>query len=128
VTYRWVEHTAELELEVRATNEEGIFAEAVAAFAEVIGPGSGKDVSHELSMQAEERDGQLVELLEELVFLADTSCFVPRRLAQIDLVTGRATIEGYKGAPSPLVKGVTYHRLEFRHDDGAWLARVVLDV
>ena len=128
MTYRWVEHTAELELEVRASNEEGIFAEAVAAFAELIGAGSGQDVSHELSMQAEERDGQLVELLEELVFLADTSGFVPRRLAQIDLVTGRARIEGYKGTPSPQVKGVTYHGLEFRHDDGAWLARVVLDV
>ena len=128
MTYRWLEHTAELQLELRADDEEGVFAEGVAAFAELLGDGSGQDVTHELAMQAGERSGRLVELLEELVFLADTSGFIPRRLAQIDLVAGHATIDGYRGDPPPLVKAVTYHDLEFRRDDGSWFARVVLDV
>ena len=126
--YRWVEHTAELELEIRADDEAGIFADAVAAFAELLGDGSGEPLAREIWVQSEDRAAQLVELLEELVFLADTSGFVPARLNEIDLGQKHAVIAGREGAPAPLVKGVTYHGLEFRPDDGGWMARVVLDV
>jgi SHS2 domain-containing protein len=126
--YTWIEHTAEFELELRAADEAGVFAQAVAAFAELLGKGSGDPVTREISPQADDRAAQLVELLEELVFLADTEGFVPRRLAHIDLLGKRALIEGYEGSPAPLVKAVTYHGLEFRRDGNEWLARVVLDV
>jgi SHS2 domain-containing protein len=126
--YTWIEHTAELELEVRASDEADVFADAVAAFAELLGDGSGEPVMREIEVAAADKGGQLVELLEELVYLADAQGFVPERLAQIDLVRRHAAIEGHHGTPAPLVKAVTYHRLEFRHDGDAWLARVVLDV
>ena len=126
--YTWIEHTAELELELRASDEDGVFGDAVAAFAELLGEGSGAPVTRRVVLGATDPAGQLVELLEELVFLADTDGFVPRRLAQIDLVQRRAVVEGNRGAPPPLVKAVTYHGLEFRRDGEEWTARVVLDV
>jgi hypothetical protein len=43
--FRWIEHMAELELEIGAPSEEGVFAEALAAFAELAGEGSGPSVS-----------------------------------------------------------------------------------
>jgi SHS2 domain-containing protein len=40
-----------------------------------------------------------------------------------------ALVAGQRTTPQTLVKGVTYHRLEFEQDEeGAWHARVILDV
>ena len=82
-----------------------IFAEAVAAFAELLGDGCGQDVTHELSMRAQERDAQLVELLEELVFLADTAGFVPNGIAQIELAPGRRHHRRPQGSASAARQG-----------------------
>ena len=40
----------------------------------------------------------------------------------------RAEVAGGLGAPPPLVKAVTYHRLEFSAHGAGYRARVVLDV
>jgi SHS2 domain-containing protein len=129
--FRWVEHTAELELELEAPDEAAIFAEALTAVAELIGDGSGPRMGQEVEVQADEAALLLVEWLSELVYLAETKQFVPERIASLELGDGRlrATIEGHRGEPSQLVKAVTLHRLEFRPDDTVgWRARVVLDV
>jgi SHS2 domain-containing protein len=129
--FRWVEHTAELELEIEAPSEEAVFGEALAAFAELVGDGSGAWTTRELEVEAHEPALLLGEWLSELVYLADAEQFVPERIAALELGEGmlRATVEGHRGDPKPLVKGVTLHRLEFRRDDTVgWRARVVLDV
>jgi len=128
VTYTWIEHTAELELELRAPDERGVFRAAVAAFAELLGDGSGEPLCHAISLAADDRGAQLVEFLEELVFLADTEGFVPERVAHIDLMTKHAVVKGHVGSPPPLVKAVTYHGLAFAQGADGWLARIVLDV
>jgi SHS2 domain-containing protein len=129
--HRWVEHTAELELELEAPTEEGLFADALTAFAELVGrDGAGRAVSHEISVSASDRAALLVEWLGELVFLAETEDFVPERVAALDLRDGelRATLEGRRGEPAHLVKSVTYHGLELGRAETGWRARVVLDV
>jgi protein archease len=128
VTYRWVEHTAELELEIDAESEEAVFGDAVAAFAELIDDGAGNGHSREIWLRADERPAQLVELLEELVFLADVAGFVPESLDDLDLSRKRALVAGHTGSPRPLVKAVTYHGLQFEPTADGWKARVVLDV
>jgi SHS2 domain-containing protein len=129
--FRWVEHTAELELEIEAPSQEAVFGEALAAFAELVGDGNGPRTTRELEVEAEEPALLLVEWLSELVYLADAEQFVPERIATLDLGDDRlrATVQGHFGEPRPLVKAVTLHRLEFRRDDTVgWRARVVLDV
>jgi len=129
LTYAWIEHTAELELELEADDERAIFAAAVRAFAELLDDeDDAPEVTRELELDAHDRAGLLVALLEELVYLADTAAFVPHELVDADLEARRAAVRGHTGAPPPLVKAVTYHRLEFRHEHGRWRARVVLDV
>jgi SHS2 domain-containing protein len=127
VTYRWVEHTAELELAIEASTEEDVYRDAVSAFAELLADGETNGQTREVALRANERAARLVELLEELVFLADTAAFVPEELAELDLGDGRAVVAGHRGSPPPLVKAVTYHGLAFEQDDG-WKARLVLDV
>lgn len=129
--FRWLEHTAELELEIEAPSQEAVFGEALAAFAELVGNGSGSSTTRELEVEADEPALLLAEWLSELVYLADAEQFVPERIAALELGKHRlrATIEGHVGEPRPLVKAVTLHRLEFQPDDTVgWRARVVLDV
>ena len=41
MSYRWVEHTAELEMEIEAPTEEGVFVDALHALAELLGDEGG---------------------------------------------------------------------------------------
>jgi SHS2 domain-containing protein len=131
--YRWVDHTAELELQIDASSREGLFADALDAFEELVGGDpAGEPARHEVFVLAEGPDpaSLLVEWLEELVFLAETQDFVPERIVALDLGENelRAEVEGRRGKPAHLVKAVTYHGLSVEEHDGGWHARIVLDV
>jgi len=130
--YRWVDHTAELELELSGSTEAEVFEQALAAFAELVGNGedTGEPVRHAVALTAADRGDLLAQWLEELVFLADAESFVPERVGELELSERalRAVVAGRRGAPRPIVKAVTYHDLEFEREGGRWRARVVLDV
>ena len=129
MTYEWVEHTAELELHVTAPSPELVFHDTMRAFGELVGAASGPEQEHQVELDAADRPTLLAEWLEELIFLAETTGFVPEK-AEIEAWNTklRATVRGRVGSPSPLVKAVTYHGLEFAERNGVWQARLVLDV
>lgn len=129
--YRWAEHTGELALEIEAGSEEEVFAEAVAALAELLDDAAGGAATQAaIEVRAADRPALLAEWLSELVFRAETDGLVPLRVAALELgpETLRGTVEGRLGSPPPLVKAVTYHRLTFAAAEGGWRASVVLDV
>jgi SHS2 domain-containing protein len=130
--YRWTEHAAELELLIEAPTDAAVFADALAAFAELVGDNGGPDAErHEIEVEADDPGALLVEWLNELVYLADVEQFVPERLTNLELGDGRlrATVRGRRGEPRPLVKAVTLHGVAFEPDEETgWRARVVLDV
>jgi SHS2 domain-containing protein len=130
VAYRWVEHTSELELEIRSPTQGGVFAEALEAFAELVADGPrGHPDRRVVELRADDRASLLAAWLDELVFLAETQGFVPERVElQVDGDALRATVHGHVGEPRHLVKAVTLHRLLFEPDGAGWRARVVLDV
>ncbi len=129
--YRWVEHTAEVELHVQAPTQEAVFAEALAAFAELVSrEDTGPPVQHNVTAEAQDAATLLAEWLGELVFLAETDGFVPERLERVDLdeTRLRAVVAGHRGRPAHLVKAVTYHGLELARSGDVWRAKLVLDV
>lgn len=128
--YRWIDHPAELELAIEAADEAGVFRDALAALAELLGEGVGEEEHHELSLAAQDRAVLLADWIDELVYLSETKRLVPQRVEQIALGEGslEATISGRYGDPQHLVKAVTYHRLSFEKTDGEWTATVILDV
>jgi SHS2 domain-containing protein len=131
MAYRWVEHTAELELELEAATEQAVFLEALAAFAELVAEERCVDSERrEVAARGDDRASLLAAWLDELVFLAETEGFVPVRVTELELDDGVlcATVRGHVGEPRQLVKAVTWHRLEFAADGDHWRARVVLDV
>jgi len=128
--YRWVDHTAEVELEIRADSEREVFADSLAALAELLGVDGDGDVRRTIGVAAPDRPSLLVGWLEELAFLAELEGFEPVALESLELPEGelRAVVRGRLGEPPPLVKAVTYHRLSFEHCDSGYCATVILDV
>jgi SHS2 domain-containing protein len=127
--YRFVDHTAELEVELEAESAEGVFGGALRAFAELAGPAEGEEVERRVVVEANDLSMLLAGWLEELVFLAETEGFVPERAdLALDGLRLSALVRGHRGEPRPLVKAVTLHRLRLRPEDGSWKGRVVLDV
>jgi len=130
--HRFAEHLGEVELELEAPTEEGVFVAALDAFAELVSTGGrGEPAEHELELDAGDRSLLLADWLGELVFLAETEGFVADRVTAFELVDGRlrATVAGRRSCnPRQLVKAVTLHRLELREEGGGWHGRVVLDV
>jgi SHS2 domain-containing protein len=128
--YRWVDHTAEVELAIEAGAEREVFADALTALGELLGIDDGDGQQRRVCVQAPDRPALLAAWLEELVFLAETEGFVATRLVQLALIGDRldATVAGFIGSPLPLVKAVTYHRLRFDRDGSGYVAGVVLDV
>lgn len=129
MTYRWIDHTGEVELLIEGSSEEEIFADALRAFRE-LAAGEGEPATRVIALEAAGRSDLLARWLEELIYLADAEGFVPEQVSEIEVERDglRAEVEGRVGSSSPLVKAVTYHGLEFGFDGERWRAHVVLDV
>lgn len=132
MTYRWVDHTAEVELEIESGSERGVLEDALLALAELLAtenPGRPQELRSVVA-EAADRPALLAAWIEELAFLAESEGFVATRLVDLDLAenTASATVAGVLDAPPPLVKAVTYHRLSFERHGERYVARVVLDV
>jgi protein archease len=128
--YRWVDHTAEVELEIEAATELEALADALAALAELLGVEGAGEERRTVRVEAPDRPALLAAWLEELVFLAESEGFVPIRLDDVELGEGslRAVVIGGLDEPPPIVKAVTYHRLAFEPSGNGYRATVVLDV
>ena len=130
--YRWVEHTAEVELEIEAASEQEVFALALHGLAELLGFGDARDAAERRTVSAGARDrpALLANWIEELVFLAESDGFIATSLVDLSLEGEQAhgTVAGLIGDPPPLVKAVTFHRLVFEARPDGYFARVVLDV
>lgn len=129
--YRWIEHTAELELEIHAATEEAVFVQALRAFGELVDDGqTGPPVISEIELAAAERDVLLASWLDELEFLAEIEGLVPEAVQRISLGPDgvRSTVRGHRGRPRGVVKGATYHRLSFVASGHGYTATVILDV
>jgi SHS2 domain-containing protein len=129
--YRWVDHTAEVELEIEAASEREVLEAALRALAELLGfdaPAGPEQRS--LSLAAADRPALLAAWIEELAFLAESEGFVATSLDDLGLQAGglTATVSGVLDEPPPLVKAVTYHRLTFEPGGAGYVARVILDV
>jgi SHS2 domain-containing protein len=129
--YRWIDHTAEVELAISAVSEEEVLADAVLALAELLGfAGAEPTSARQVVAAGTDRPALLAAWLEELVYLAESEGFVGLGVDWLALREGSvsASVQGAVGDPPPLVKAVTYHRLEFARSGSGYLANVVLDV
>jgi SHS2 domain-containing protein len=133
VSFRFVDHTAELQLELEAPTRADVLREAVLALAELLTTDAvelGVPVTRELSASAVDGPALLAAWLDEIVFAAESEGLVPQRADALEAeeTTVRGTVTFARGAPPHLVKGVTYHDLVLAREGDVWRGRVVLDV
>jgi len=133
VAYRFVDHTAELQLELEAPTREEVLGEAVLALGELLGGGETgglAPVRRRLSVAAADDPALLAAWIDELVFVSESEGLVPCRAEAVEAGESEAhgTVTFTRGAPPHLVKGVTYHDLVLAPAGTGWRGRAVLDV
>lgn len=143
---RFVElaHTAEIGLCVNASSAAALFACAARAmFALIDGPtgaatessaGSSAEAMTEfaLTLTADDAEGLMVDWLNELVYLYETSHIAVAACQVLHWTPQRmeARVAGYRShaAPRLHIKAVTYHQLVVRHEPDGWVAQVFFDI
>jgi SHS2 domain-containing protein len=141
VSHRFLDHTADVGVEITAASLDALFAEAAEALTETITDRAAVRAVLERRFELVARDLEtlLVDWLNELVYVFE----VDRQLFAGAAVTVSATAEGWQlvavargeafdSARHPiavLVKAVTHHGLEVvGQPGGTWSARVIFDI
>ncbi len=135
--HEFTEHTGEMELELSAPTLAGIYEEAVVAVSREMLPedafkGSAPGPEQrEVQVDAADDEALLVELLNEVVYLADSDRFAcdAALVTTHDDASLRCKLSGWVSDEAQAqVKAATYHRLKVERINDDWHARVVLDV
>ena len=133
-THEYVDHTAEVELRVRAGSLGELLAEAGRALGGLLLRGAPATVAgpwREIEVRAPDRAALLVDWLNELVFRAEAEWWVGSEFdvqAATDTCV-RAHVRGVPVAEAPaIVKAATFHGLRVEEADGRLEATVIFDV
>lgn len=137
VTYRQIEHTADLGIEIEVADLPGLFASGAEALYGFIADREtikeGEEIS--VAVTGEGWEELFHSWLCELLAQFNLKGFVGKRCAVERVVPGR--VEGrIKGETLDLkrhrfyteIKGVTYHGFRVWQENGRWRARVIFDV
>jgi SHS2 domain-containing protein len=141
MTYKMLDHTADIAVEVSAATRDELFAEALRALTDCVTELERVEPRERRSLDlgARELDLLLVDWLGELLaaFEVEGLLFCRAEATVADEpgalhLTAKAWGEPYDPSRHPLkvmIKGVTYHGLEAGpRADGSWRARVIFDV
>jgi SHS2 domain-containing protein len=137
VTYRHVDHTADLGLEVEGGDLPELFAEAARGFAETVTDAAAIPTTEEgiAEIDAPDVEALFHRWLAELLYLFDATGILYsgaafERLTETGL---RARISGGRFDPARHavrreIKAVTLHGLRVRQSDDRWQALVIFDI
>lgn len=141
MTYRYLDHTADVGVEIEAPTLAGVFAEAALAFTDTVT--RLRDVRprqvRRVELTAADLETLLVDWLQELLVLFEVDGLLVRETdvrvhERGDEVALTATVRGEphdrrRHRLKVLVKGITYHALEVtRRDEDGWFGRVIFDI
>jgi SHS2 domain-containing protein len=133
--HRALPHTADIRIEAWAPTREACVAEAVAGLAEAfVSVPDGVTVTPlPVMLPADTDEDALVAVLDEVIYLVETSDVVPVR-ADVGAVTGGVRVR-FGTVPLDRVelvgavpKAVTLHGLRLTEEAGGWTCTVVVDV
>lgn len=135
--FETIEHTADIGIRSFGATREEAFENAAAGMFSLIGDLAAVNPVDEYSIMVEADDIEtlLVEWLNELLYLYDSSSVLLSRFTVEELgetqMRGTAfgeTLDAARHHPETDIKAVTYHMLRLRRLNGSWSAEVVFDV
>jgi SHS2 domain-containing protein len=130
--FREIKHTADWELEVWAPDMINLLIQAAQGMYALSGVRIKPDarVERVLELQAEDREGLLVDFLSEILFYGETENLAFDRFQLV--LNGLDLHSVLNGAPierlDKEIKAVTYHRLEVRQNERGLSVNIVFDV
>jgi SHS2 domain-containing protein len=142
VSYRLLDHTADLALEVQAPTRDDLFAEAAAALTDCLTDREriAERASRAVALAAGDLGTLMVDWLTDLLVAFEVEGLLAAR-ARVEVAPrgegGWALAAEVWGEPrdearhplKTLVKGITYHQLEVAPEPtGGWRARITLDL
>ena len=140
MTYRLLEHTADVGIEAEADSLEGLFRECLRAQTDCLTQLSKveEQLSRFLKLQAPDLSQLLVDFLSETIYLYETEglVFASATLEVIEdegmwslsgVVSGEVFDLSRHGLRT-LLKAVTYHQLMVQDSGESWIARVIFDI
>jgi len=133
----FVAHTAELALRLTADTPAELCAEACRALGLLVMaetgavPPTGADLERTILVESVDAEALLVDLLNELIYLAETECWAPRTARAVSWQPDRVVLQvagaRLRAAPSR-IKSATHHGLALRAGPQGWEAEVIFDV
>jgi len=133
-SHRFVDHTSEIGLQVRAGSFGELLAEAAQGLARLMlreVPAVAGGEARELGVSSHDRESLLVDWLNEILYVAETGLWVPLELEVLEVSDTRirARARGVMVEISPsMVKAATFHGLEVVETAEGFSAEVILDV
>jgi SHS2 domain-containing protein len=148
LSHRFLDHTADVAVEIEAPDRAALYAAALAAFTDTVTVLSTVEPREERRLRVAVAAGRtaledlMVEWLGELLFRFETEGVLfrgagveitePPAAAGEVVLTATVRGEPYDPERHPvkvLIKGVTYHELAVvRRPEGGWSARVIFDI
>ncbi|MFP3866749.1 MAG: archease [Desulfobacteraceae bacterium] len=135
--YRLLSHTADLGLRLYGDTLADLFANAARGLYGVMTDRRGIRplIRQEVEVEAADSGALLVEWLNQLLYLFETTGFLGREI-EIKEVTANRLRASLKGEPLDLerhrlntgIKAATYHNLEIKETAGGWQATIILDI
>jgi len=136
-----LEHTSDLELLIRGSSEEELFANAaLALLGEIVEPQSVRPMRRRrLRLKAQSTQERFLDWLRELLYLVMVRGFVVCRAEKVrlarrggeyilDAVVSGEKLDERRHRLLHEVKTVTYQDFSYGRERGFWQARVVFDV
>ena len=135
MSFRFLEHTADVRAECRAPDFPGLLESAARALYEValVRTRARVDARRSVELRAADRDDLLIRWLQELLFLMDVERFVATNIEfeGVGATELKATVSGYTHEPEERateVKAATHHGMHIEEHDGDLVATVVFDI
>jgi SHS2 domain-containing protein len=130
--FREIEHTADWEIEVWAPNFGRLLALAALGMMQLSGTRlqTGNPVQQTLEISGEDRESQLVNFLNELLFLSETEALAFDSF-QASVYPGGCTVlvtGGKIQGQTKAIKAVTFHNLVIRESEKGLMVNLVFDV
>ncbi len=132
MSFKVVPHTADLAIEVSGRSVPELFESATKGFRFLVAgdkPGI-QTTTESFEIEATDKESLLVRFLNHLIYLFDTSGFLPSTLeAEINGLTMNAAVAGeiFEGIAKHCVKAATYHGLEIVEAGGLFAAQIIFD-
>jgi SHS2 domain-containing protein len=137
MSYKFLEHTADVKFRAEGSSLEEAFSEAALALSETV---RGTIVIESrrdevFSVEGTDIESLLHNFLEELLFLLDSRDFLMSSIKEINIDAEKFKAEGIFSGDSGErykftndVKAVTFNEMFVKEQDGRWVCQVVLDV